>query len=200
MKRYLFLLFFFLCLSNPAFSDEAIQKCIPYMTKADNSKNIDDKIKALECIYKLDVSGQINVKENTDFNRLDLLRMLTFMNFYKYQYTRSSKYLDDAYKYAFDAVQNKTKDVNMIVLAIATSNEKMKEKKIIEAYEYLCSVDKNECDKYFPKVSLAVKNIKDYKKQVWASAFYQISNDMKNTKIRFTNCYANGFGVNCSSY
>lgn len=97
----------------------------------------------------------------------------------KYEITQNKKYLNIAYKWAMEGVDNKTKNINTIKTAIVLSSYKLKPKNMMKSYELFCEVDEDECLKYNEQYKksleetnkmLTDKNEKN--KKNWTQALY----------------------------
>ena len=163
MRKFLLILFV-LCITDLscfAIENNSFNKCSSLVEQAKKTNNDDIAIKALECNIKLNKNDLSEIEKKILENTMRSNIVTICAN--RYELTQNKKYIDKALKYAFEAINNDTKDVQIITSAIALGAANLDTEKMLKAYDYLGAVN--------PQKALSIKN-----------EFIQLVNEVRNKK------------------
>ena len=186
---------------------EILTPCKNLFNQADKTNNANDYIMACKCALKQDINS-IEPDAQKDYRNL-FYKLLVEYYGQRYDITQDKKYADKAYIYANKAVKNEVGDINTIKKAIILSAYKLKPNKMIKAYDYLCTLNNNECKQYYDDYKKMLESTnkliverKENNAKVWAEALSGAAKGFSDgyTRQTRTNCYSIGNSMNCYSY
>lgn len=186
---------------------EILIPCENLFNQADKTNNANDYITACKCALKQDTKS-LNFDAQKDYKNL-FYKLLVEYYGQRYDITQNKKYADKAYVYANKAVKNRVGDIKTIKKAIILSAYKLKPSKMINAYDYLCTLNSNECKKYYndyrkmlESTNKLIAEQKENNAKAWAEALSGAARSFNDGYARqtVTNCYGIGNSINCYSY
>lgn len=145
MKRFLLIFAIIFLVFLPCFAND---KCLGLVEQVEKTNNPDIAIKALECNIKTK-KKDLSEQERIDFENVcrgNIVKICAK----RYELSQDKKYIKKATKYAFEAIENKTKDIETIQSAIVLAAVNLDINSMIKAYDYLSAVN--------PKIAESAKN------------------------------------------
>lgn len=186
---------------------EILIPCEDLFNQANKTNNANDYIMACKCALKQDIKS-LEADAQKDYKNL-FYKLLVEYYGQRYDITENKQYADKAYIYANKAVKNGVGDIKTIKKAIILSAYKLKPNKMIKAYDYLCTLNNNECKQYYndykkmlESTNKLIAEQKENNAKAWAEALSGAAKGFSDGYARQTrtNCYSIGSSLNCYSY
>lgn len=185
MKKIIALLLLCCLCSCPVHAKSKIEKCSALVEKAQSGYDLKTAIEAVECNLSIP-RPDLSIEEKTQLQN-SMRENLVMLCAQRYEVTKNTTYLSKIYKYSFDAIDNGTKNVNTVKMAIMTAAIDLNKDNMIKAYDYLCYIDpkaaeeyKDEYVKILDNVTAVIAQNKQIQRLYWSNALFSVGQQFSN--------------------